>query len=86
VEGAEYNVLKGAHKTLHRHHPILVFESGLGGLEHFGNTPEELFDFLNSLNYKISTLKYYLRGCESLSREEFLSNFLKGYDYQYVAY
>ncbi|HWJ27246.1 MAG TPA: FkbM family methyltransferase [Flavisolibacter sp.] len=86
VEGAEYNVLKGAHNTLYKHHPVLVFESGLGGLEHFGNTPEELFDFLNALNYNISTLKYYLRGCESMSKEEFLSNFLKGYDYQYIAY
>src|SRR6476661_10050908 len=86
VEGAEYNILKGGLETLARHKPIIVFESGLGGLEFYRHTPQDLYQLLRSVNYHMSTLQNYLNNRPPFSREEFIQNFSKGYDYQYVAY
>lgn len=86
VEGAEYNVLNGAKRILQRFKPIIIFESGPGGLECYNHSPGELFELLDFLSYKVATLQNYLLGREHFSREEFISNFLKGYDYQYIAY
>jgi FkbM family methyltransferase len=46
VEGAELEVLRGARETLARHRPLLVFEHGQGGIEHYGGTPGALHDLL----------------------------------------
>ena len=86
VEGAEYKVLKGACKTLHKFKPLVVFESGIGGLEFFDNTPEDIFSLLQGISYHISTLEYYLAQKEALTKEEFVKGFSKGYNYQYIAY
>ena len=86
VEGAEFNVLRGAHHILLKFKPVIIFESGIGGLECYGHTPGDLFAFLDQLSYKVATLQNYLNGREQFSKEEFIKNFLKGYDYQYIAY
>ncbi len=86
VEGAEYNVLSGARNILKKFKPIIIFEAGLGGLEYYNHTPNELFELLHFLSYKVSTLQNYLSAKQHFSREEFVNNFLKGYDYQYIAY
>ncbi len=46
VEGAELEVFRGARETLARHRPLVVFEHGQGGIEHYGGTPGELHDLL----------------------------------------
>lgn len=46
VEGAELLVLRGAAETVARHKPIVLFEHGVGGFEHYGATPGDLFDLL----------------------------------------
>jgi FkbM family methyltransferase len=86
VEGAEYHVLKGAYQTLERFRPIIVFESGIGGLEYYDRDPNDLWNLLSSLGYQISSLSNYLHKKTSFNKDEFVNNFLKGYDYQYIAY
>ena len=46
VEGGELGVLRGAIETLRRHRPVVVFEHGVGGPEHYGHTSGELHDLL----------------------------------------
>jgi FkbM family methyltransferase len=86
VEGAEYQVLKGASDILRTYKPLIVFESGHGGMEYFNQTPESLYELLEQANYKISTLKYYLEKREALSFAAFVYHYKHAYDYQYVAY
>ncbi len=86
VEGAEFNVLNGAKNILTRFHPLIIFESGKGGMEYFNHTPEELYALLASMGYKLSTLNNYLNKKEAFSQAEFLSNYRKGYDFEYIAY
>jgi FkbM family methyltransferase len=46
VEGAERLVFEGAIETIRRHRPVIVFEHGLGGSDHYGTTPEQVWDLL----------------------------------------
>ena len=86
VEGCEYNVIQGASKLIEKFHPIIIFESGLGGLEYFEHSPEELFDLLNMKQYNISTMDNYLNNKCPFTKHDFLNNYLNGYDFQYIAY
>lgn len=53
VEGAGYQVLKGAEETLKRHSPTIFIELHYGGrLESFGSSAEEIHDFLTQLGYE----------------------------------
>jgi FkbM family methyltransferase len=71
VEGAEFQVLRGALELMKRCRPYVLFEHA----EHAGayNTaPGELFDLLNQeCGLNISLLDSYLRGGRPLSRNEF---------------
>jgi FkbM family methyltransferase len=57
VEGAELGVLRGAHATLAAHHPLLVFEHGLGSADHYGTGPGDVHDLLTGLEYRIFDLQ-----------------------------
>jgi FkbM family methyltransferase len=46
VEGAEGLVFEGGIETISRHRPVIVFEHGVGGANHFGTTPEQVWDLL----------------------------------------
>ena len=56
VEGAELGVLNGAHATLSAHHPIVIFEHGLGSADHYGTRPEDVFDVFMNLGYRVLDL------------------------------
>lgn len=86
VEGGEFNVLKGAYNTLNKFRPIVIFESGTGGLEYFNYTPQDIFDFFESIGYSLSTMHNYLLHRQPFGKEDFILNFTKTYDYQYIAY
>ena len=86
VEGAEYLVLDGAREVIKKYKPLIIFESGLGGLEYFENTPEEIIDLFESLAYQINTMANFINKRLPFSRSLFIENYKKGYDYQYIAY
>jgi len=46
VEGAELQVLAGARETLSRHRPIVWFEHGAGGADHYGTRPADVHRLL----------------------------------------
>jgi FkbM family methyltransferase len=53
VEGAELGVLRGAVGVLEKCRPIVMFESGPTADDGLGYTKEEIFQFLNALNYSV---------------------------------
>ena len=54
IEGNELNCLKGATETIKHSRPKILFESNKDD-----NNRKELFDFLESLDYNISTITMY---------------------------
>jgi hypothetical protein len=64
----------------------LIYEQGLGATEFYGTEPGEFYDFLKSLNYKISLMEYYINEKEQMDRDEYCKDFQKGYDFYYIAY
>jgi FkbM family methyltransferase len=57
VEGAELQVLAGATRTLQRHHPVLLFEHGLGSADHYGTRPQDVHDLLTRAGYRVFDLQ-----------------------------
>ena len=53
VEGAELDVLRGAARTLAQRRPIVLFEFGLGGAEHFGADADAMFSHFAALDYRL---------------------------------
>lgn len=86
VEGGEFDVLKGAKNILKNHQPILIFECGIGASEFYGTNPAELFQYLQDLNYKISTLRAYMKHQDSLTISEFEQAFTNNTDYYFIAH
>ena len=85
VEGGEFDVLKGAKKILQNHHPILVFECGIGASEFYGTKPKEIFQYLTDLNYNISTLGAFMKQSAPLTISEFENAFINNTDYYFIA-
>jgi FkbM family methyltransferase len=71
VEGAELQVLEGAQSTLANHHPILVFEHGLGSADHYGTRPEQVHDLLTDHGYRV----FDLQGHGPYDRAAFMETF-----------
>jgi FkbM family methyltransferase len=71
VEGAELGVLHGARATLAAHHPLLVFEHGLGSADHHGTGPGDIHDFLCGLDYRV----FDLQGHGPYDRAAFVHTF-----------
>lgn len=53
VEGAEFNVLKGARETLKKFHPIIISELNDKLLAQQDSNSKQIINFLLELNYKI---------------------------------
>lgn len=74
VEGAELLVFKGATQTLTTHKPYILFEHGRGAADHYGTTPDMIYDLLvNECGLKIFGLKDWLDSAKPLSQQEFIS-------------
>lgn len=68
VEGGELGVLRGAHETIRRDRPVIVFEHGEGASEHYGGSSGDLHDLLcGECGLRI----YDLAGEGPFSRAEF---------------
>lgn len=89
VEGAELLVLQGALETIRNSRPIIVFEHGLGAADHYGTSPEDVYDLLVShCGLAISLMKDWLadRRTNRLSMAEFSKQFHDRLNYYFVAY
>ncbi|MEJ7661318.1 MAG: FkbM family methyltransferase [Hymenobacter sp.] len=72
VEGGELQVLEGAQKMLAASRPVIIFEHGIGGSDHYGTRPEQVYDLLAgpAIGLSISTMARWLAGQPALSRAE----------------
>ena len=86
VEGGELQVLQGAYNILKKYKPMVLFEFGLGGSDLYDATPQKMYDYLQDCGLSVSTLEYFLEGRPILSREEFIGQYEKKYNYFFVAY
>jgi FkbM family methyltransferase len=86
VEGGEMGVIKGSEKILIRNKPVIIFEHGLGASDKYGTKPEVLFDYLNNLNYKISTMQLFLKNKIEFSKSEFSDQFYAKKNYYFIAW
>ncbi|MEI7500060.1 MAG: FkbM family methyltransferase [Bacteroidota bacterium] len=87
VEGAEFQVMKGAVNTLKRCKPVIIFEFGLGAADYYNSAPDQLYKFLNAeCGMKISTLNGFLDHAPYLSEAQFRKIFEKGNEYYFVGH
>ncbi|MBM4092428.1 MAG: FkbM family methyltransferase, partial [Planctomycetes bacterium] len=88
VEGAELQVFQGATETIRKNHPYIVFEHGVGAADHYGTTPENVFDLLvGQCGLRMFLMADWLaRGdADSLSREAFCEQFYSRENYYFLA-
>jgi FkbM family methyltransferase len=72
VSGAEYKVLKGATETIKRNRPIIIFKFEQRGSDAYYISPEMMWDyFAKTYNYKLYSLKNFLKDGQPLSRKNF---------------
>ncbi len=87
VEGGEYGVFRGGVETLRRSRPVVVFEHGVGGADHYGTEPEQVFDLLqDECGLSLSLMLRYLAGEPPLDRAGFAEEFGSGRNYYFIAY
>lgn len=87
VEGGEYDVFKGAAKTITKNMPVIIFEFGIGAADYYNVTPDMMYELLvNECKLKISTMERWLSGLNPFNKEEFKEQFYKCIDYYFMAY
>jgi FkbM family methyltransferase len=86
VEGAEYLVMQGAQKLIRQWKPIIIFEHGLGGSNHYGNGPNKVFEFLKGCDLQISNLNAYIQKKSPISKEDFGNQYFKKLNYYFIAH
>lgn len=86
VEGAEYQVVAGGLDTIRRDKPFIVFEHGIGGSDHYGTSPEMMYDILRSADLQISIMADWLAGRPALSRQAFVRQYSKGPNWYFLAH
>jgi len=88
VEGAELQVFKGAIETIKRSRPVIIFEHGLGAADHYGTSPEDIYDLLSAqCGLHLFLMSEWLdsNGQASLNREAFCKQFSSGENYYFMA-
>jgi FkbM family methyltransferase len=87
VEGGEYGVLRGGIATLRRCKPVVVFEHGVGGADHYGVEPEQVFDLLHhECGLALSLMTRYLANDPPLDRVAFCDEYRSQRNYYFMAY
>lgn len=87
VEGAEYDVLKGARALIKECRPVIVFEFGLGASEYYHTNPEDVYTFLREeCGLQIFLLKDFLRKNNALSFEAFEKHYQDKTEYYFIAH
>ena len=87
VEGAEYQVLRGAMGTIQRDHPMIVFEYGRAGRKDYGVEPSMMWQLLHDeLGLELGLMRTWLDGGPALSEAEFRHIVEMGTEWMFVAY
>ena len=86
VEGGELGVFRGGERLLRRHRPVIVFEHGLGGADHFGTQPKQVYDLLLDCGLTVTTMARWLSGRSDLTRAQFIRQFEAGKNWYFMAY
>jgi hypothetical protein len=87
VEGAEYAVLKGGAATITRSHPVIVFEYGAAGIQHYGTTPEMMWSLVHDqYGLELALMRTYLDGGPAYTRDAFLAMVKSTAEWMFVAY
>ena len=87
VEGAEMQVFEGAVRVLSESRPVLVFESGIGGTDHYGTRPEQIYDLLHDeCGLEVSLMANFLSGRPAFSKQDFVYQFENHLNYYFCAY
>tara|TARA_A100001015_G_scaffold300751_1_gene386631 strand:- start:288 stop:581 length:294 start_codon:yes stop_codon:yes gene_type:complete len=84
VEGAEFNVLKGAKRILKEYRPIIIIEFGLGASNFYKVNPVEVYKF-KKMGLKLYTLKSFLKSESSLTLTEFKDHYRLNDEYYFIA-
>lgn len=86
VEGGDYNVLQGAERIVMRDHPLVIFEFGLGGADHYGVTPADVYNLMaERYGYRLFTLEGYIKRQSHLSEAALDLLYTEGKEYYFVA-
>ncbi len=83
VEGAELQVFKGAVRTLKANKPHIIFEHGLGAADHYGTTPQMIFEFLV---HECGLRIFSLEGSNPLGLDEFVSIYERNSAWNFLAH
>ncbi len=86
VEGAELLVLEGAHQTIGKHQPLVIFEHGLGASDHYGTGPDEIFQYFSEQKMFINTLSGFLKKSPPFTRDRFQSEYYQKRNYYFIAF
>jgi FkbM family methyltransferase len=82
VEGGEREVIAGGLETIARHRPFVVFEHGLGAADHYGTTPDQVYELLA----RQAGLRIFdFDGNGPFSGEEFAEVFARGAIWNFLA-
>lgn len=77
VEGAELGVLRGSKRVIIDHRPIIMFESGPSKNDGLGYKKEDIWYFLNDLDYQLIVPNRMAHNGHSLT----LEGFIESHDY-----
>ena len=73
----------GATRVIGQGGPVIVFEHGIGGADHYGTRPEMIFDLLSELQYDIYPLDPSFN--RALSRDDMIKQFEEGTNHYFCA-
>ncbi len=86
VEGAEFEVLKGAEKTIATNKPYVIFEFGGDSSNYYNIDAAQVFQYFETKNMKLNSLEHFLKQLQPFTEQEFVGQFTKGYNYYFIAY
>ena len=86
VEGAEFNVLKGAASTIRTNKPIIIFEHELAAIEQYGHNSDEVYELLSDYGLHVSLIGDWLQNRKALDQQDFVEHVKRRTKINFIAY